>query len=104
MAQDAGEDVLPGVLLHVVEPPGPVDGAGHVFANFHRLFDSVDNDAVLFVDVGDGGAVQRAVVGRLAAALGVEGGAVQRHQIPVFARLTGQDRGGERPHKGVGVV
>ena len=67
----------------------------HVFANFHCFFDSVDHHAVFFVDVGDGNAVQCAVVRRLAAALGVEGGAVQRHQKPVFPRLTGQDRGGE---------
>ena len=28
LVQDAGEDVLAGVLLHLVEAPLPVDGAG----------------------------------------------------------------------------
>ena len=96
--------MLPGVLLHVVEPPGPIDDARHVFANFHRFFDRVDNDTVPLMDVGDGGAVQCAVVRGLAAALGVEGGAVQCHQKAGFPRLTGQDRGGKYRHKGVGIV
>lgn len=103
-AEDAGEDVLSGVLLHMVEAAGPVDGAIHVFANFHRVFDSVEDHAVFLVDVGDGKAVHRAVVGGLAAAFGIEGGAVQRHQVSALARLTGEDRGGEVPQKGVGVI
>ena len=104
MAQNTGEDVLPGVLLHVVEAPGPVNAAGDVFANFHRFFDSVDYHPVLFMDIGDGNAAQGPVVGGLAASLGIEGGAVQGDKIPALARLAGEDFGGKGGEKGVGIV
>ena len=52
--QQAGEDVLAGVLLHVVESAGPVDGALHRGADLHRAAAGVEDHTVLFVDVGDG--------------------------------------------------
>ena len=54
-AENAGENVLPGVLLHVVEPTGPVQAAGNGFPGFHGLITNVENDAVFLLDVGDGG-------------------------------------------------
>ena len=41
--------------------------------------------------VGDGDAIQRAVVGGLSAALGIESGAVQRDEKAFFGFLTGED-------------
>ena len=64
----------------------------------------MENHAVLFVDIGDGGISQGAVVCRLAAPLRVEGGAVQGHQIAGFGRLTGEDPGGEGGLIGVLVI
>jgi hypothetical protein len=87
----------------MVEPPGPVDDTGHVFANFHRLFDSVDNDAILFVDAGTPRR-SACVVGRLAAAHGVEGGCGPRHQKSAFSGSQVRTVGIERLHKGFGVV
>ena len=84
--QDAGEDVLAGVLLHLVEPPCPVDGLCR-FGPGHRPggqgSDHVPDDTRLLVDISDGqhravSKGQGAPVGRLAAALGVKHRAVQR--------------------------
>ena len=96
--------MLAGVLLHVVEPAGPVDAPGDGLPNFHSLVAGVENDPVLLVDVGDGRASQSAVVCGLSAALGVKGSAVQHHFEAVFGLLTGQDRGGELLHEGVLIV
>ena len=75
LVQDAGEDVLAGVLLHLVEAPLPVDGAGDggtglcgLGQGIHR----VPDDAVRLVDVSDMehravGEGQRASVGGLTA-------------------------------------
>ena len=68
-AEDAGDDMLSGVLLHMVEAAGPVQGAGDGAAGLHSPVAGVENDAALFVDVGDMGAAQGAVVRRLAADL-----------------------------------
>ena len=99
LVQDAGEDVLAGVLLHLVKTPRPVDGLcgfgpGHRPSGQGR--DHVPDDTRLLVDIGDGqhravGKGQGAPVGRLAAALGVEHRAVQRdapavrpHLVPAY--------------------
>ena len=103
-AENAGDDMLSGVLLHMVEAAGPVQRTGDGAADFHRLVAGVENDTALFMNIGDMGAAQGAVVRRLAAALGVEGGAVQRDGKAALGRLAAQDRGGEFLQKGVGVV
>ena len=89
--EDAGDDVLSGVLLHVVEPPGPVDVPGNSLPNFHSSIAGVENDPVFFVDVRDGYLSQCPVVSRLPAALWIEGRAVQHHLKAVFPGLTGQN-------------
>ena len=62
--QDAGKDVLAGVLLHFVKAPLPVDGflyrdARHGGVGQGR--NAVPEDAVLLVDIGHGqlGAVRQ---------------------------------------------
>ena len=96
--------MLAGVLLHVVEPPCPVDAAGDGLPNLHFFIQCVENHALFFVDVQHAGVSQSAVIGGLSAALRIEGGAVQRHQKAVFARLTRLNHGGEFRQKRVGVV
>ena len=59
---------------------------------------------VLFLHVQDGDAAQRAVVSRLSAAFGIEGGAVQSHRVPVFHGLAGADRGGKGTQEGIFIV
>ena len=73
-----GEDVLAGVLLHVVEAAGPVqapvDFTGGQFGG-----QQVERAFVGRLDVQDGDVVEVAEVAGLAAALRVEGGAVEDH-------------------------
>ena len=90
-----GNHMIPGMLLHVVEPARPVDGAGDGGANLQLLVAGVEDDTLLLPYVGDMGITQHAEVGGLAATLGVKGGTVQRDRPTVFTLLTGQDGGGE---------
>ena len=102
LVQDAGKDVFAGVLLHFVEPPCPVDAAGHGGAGDSGIGQGVHpvpDDAALLVDIGDGepGSVrqgQGAVVGGLAAAFGVKDRAIQR-ELPAApaVRFGSKDHG-----------
>ena len=101
LVQNAGKDMLAGVLLHFVKPPVPVDAAGSGCAGrcgsgqgIHRMPD----DTRLLVDVQhpQHRAVrqgQSAPVGGLTAALRVEHRAVQRNApaAGLFVRLCGKD-------------
>ena len=100
-AQDSGENVLSGMLLHMVEPPVPVKDAGDGFPDFHFFFKRVENHPAFFMDVQYPDAVQRPVVGGLSAALRIEGGAVQNGQKAVFFPFTGENSGGKFFQKGV---
>ena len=101
LVQDAGKDVLTGVLLHFVKAPFPVDAAGHGSAGnsaFRQSVHAVPEDAVMLVHIGhiQRGTVrqgQGAPVGRLTAALRVEHRAVQRNApaAGLFVRLCGKD-------------
>ena len=103
-AEHPGNDVLAAVLLHVVEAAVPVDGAGEGGADLHRDIHGVENRAVLLLDVQDLRLAQGAEVTGLAAALRVEGRAVQGHEEAIFAGVTAEDPGGEGFQVGVGVV
>ena len=101
LVQDAGEDVLAGVLLHFVKTPFPVDAAGNSGAGnsaFRQSVHAVPEDAVALVHIGhiQRGAVrqgQGAPVGGLTAALRVKHCAVQRNApaAGLFVRLCGKD-------------
>ena len=104
LADHAAADVLAGVLLHVVEASRPVDGAHYSLPDLHFLFTGVENDPALFVDIRHGDAVHLSVVGRLSAALGIEGGAVQHHFEAAFGLLAGEDRGCEFFQKRVLII
>ena len=110
--QDAGEDMLAGVLLHLIEPPFPVDGFGSLGPGhgpggqgIHR----VPDDALALMDIrnvehGAVGQGQGAAVGRLAAALRVKDGAVQCQLSARFARLHSKDTAGGFPAERIGLV
>ena len=88
LVQDAGKDVLAGVLLHFVKAPFPVDAAGNGSAGnsaFRQSVHAVPEDAVMLVHIGhiQRGAVrqgQGAPVGRLTAAFRVEHRTFQRDE------------------------
>jgi len=96
-----GEQVLAGVLLHVVEAARPVDRSGEPVTHDRGLDDV--GDAVALVDhVDDRHAAEPTGVERLAPGGGVEGGAVEID--PAAGVGTGCDGGVEGGEIGVGVV
>ena len=80
------QHVLPGVLLHVIEPPRPVDRAVHRSARARlrprAALDTMCSDlaVVLVHDVDDhaDAIAERAGVERLTAGGGIEGGPIER--------------------------
>ena len=103
-AEDTRDDMLAGVLLHVVEAALPVNHDRYSFPNFHRILANVENNAVFFMYVRHGDAVQGAVVGRLAAALGIKSGAVENHTISAVNLLARENLGGKLTQIGVLIV
>ena len=87
-AEDTGENVLAGMLLHMVETPFPVNDTGYSFTNFHVSLNVVENHALFFMDVGHGKTIQCAVVSALPSSFRVEGGAVQSDEKAFFAFFT----------------
>ena len=74
--------MLTGVLLHVIEPAGPVDDAVHRVVRERRVQHVQDVAVLLVDDVDDAGAAQRAGVERLPAGGRIEGGAIEDHARP----------------------
>jgi len=76
-----GQDVLPRVLLHVIEPPVPIDAAAYRFAggNFGK---KVGNFVALIDDVEHGDSPQSAAIARLTARLRIERRAIQVYSRP----------------------
>ena len=89
-AQHPADDVLSGVLLHVVKAPGPVDFPVDELTHGQCPVTGVENHAVLLLHIQNHRAAQGAVVGGLTAALGVEGGLIQLNQ-PFFPLGTAID-------------
>ena len=83
--------MLPGVLLHQVEAPVPVDDPGNVPPRFQGSIAGVDDLAFPVVDLQHLHAAKRPGVVRLAAPLGVEGGAVQHEVKALFPLFAGED-------------
>ena len=119
LKEERGEQVLAGVLLHVVQASRPVDAAFDRGAGEQWLRGEVPELALLVLfDVGDGGLQTRAAGGsggegagvvRLASAGGVEGAAIerdlpQRRAAGARALADVGDGGGEVGECGVGVV
>src|SRR5262249_32073972 len=117
------QDVLAGVLLHVVEASRPVDGAVHDRTGFGvrgsgfggpvlgagfgfwcRFYDMCDCAVILVPDLDDAEGTERAGVERLSARGGIERRAVERDDGAAAARLDALDAGVKFPKIRVGVV
>jgi hypothetical protein len=98
------EQMLAVVLLHVVEPPDPVDLALHGVAVERPRKQVPDGPVVIGLDVHHGYRIELPVVSRLAAAFGVEGRPVEGHGRVSFPIRPGDDGGGEGGEVGVGEV
>src|SRR5271165_1158195 len=77
--QDSGKQMLAGVLLHVIEAPGPIDGTSNFTAALDRLLDHM-GDAIFFIDhLDDRSAPQRSPIEWLAARGWIKRGAIEIH-------------------------
>ena len=101
---NAANDVFARVLLHMVEPPCPVNASGGGVANIQRLITGVNDDSFFFPHVDDLGIAQNTGVGRLTAPFGIKGRPVQYHLPAGLVLLAGQDGGGEFLQKRVAIV
>ena len=103
-AEHTGDDMLAGMLLHMVEAPRPVELAVDGIAHRQRLIAGVGDDAALFADILHRSTAQHAEVAGLTAALGIEGGGIQHHGEAALALLAGEDGGLKRTQKGVLII
>ena len=85
----AGDDMLPGVLLHQVEAPRPVYSPLHLSPRLQAGGAGVDHRSILLLDLGDWDAVQRTGVPGLPSPFRIEGRAVQHHRPPTLVSSTG---------------
>ena len=87
---EAGDEMLTGVLLHEVQPPRPVDLARHVRAGRQSCRTAVQHRLAAQERLRDVRAAERARVAGLAASRGIKDRAVQLHEPAVFALLAGE--------------
>ena len=98
----AGNQMFPGVLLHEVEAPGPVDCPGDSAGEW--CVHGVEHDAFPLVNIQDPGTAQGPQVARLAPTLGIEGRTVQDHGESAIYRLAREDGSSEFLQIDVGFV
>ena len=101
---EAGDNVLAGMLHREIVPPDAVNHAFDERADSQRRSGRVPDLALLFVDIRDGHAAQQAMVGPLSAALREKCGAVEQDGIGRIHFLTIQNTGIEPAQRGVGFV
>ena len=88
------DQMLAGVLLHVVKTPLPVDGAGHFRTYFQRGIAQVEDVLPLLLYIQHIGASQDTQIALLTAAGGVEGSGIQRHcPAALYLFAAGDHRG-----------
>ena len=92
---EAGEDVLARVLLHMVKSALIIDSALDLRADGALLGAAVNHFSALFVNVEYFCAADEAVIRRLTAALGEERGPVEHDLIAAAALNAGNDPRGE---------
>ena len=93
--QRAAQDMLAGMLLHGVQPCRPVDAPLHRAAHGQRRVGGVKDGLAVGMHRPHGGVPQAAGIAGLAAAFGVESGAVQHHGVAAGSRGAGQHGGGK---------
>ena len=111
---DARDNVLAGVRLHVVSPPGPVQRPVDAGTNGKRDVCEVNDLAraitgYRFAHMGNEAVfacanAQCAPITRLSAACGIKRGLVKLNRKPLICRLTGHNRGIELSRVGLPIV
>src|SRR5262245_27418379 len=95
--------MLSVVLLHVIEPAWPVHDAVHLL-RVEGPFERVPYGVAVAVHVDHAHAVQRALIRRLPAPLGIERAAVEPHARPALMHITALHAGVEGGEVGIRVV
>ena len=90
--EDAGDDMLPGMLLHPRKAQVVVDHPRDLRARFQGRFAQVNHRALPLPGTAHPDAVQGSRVPRLTAALGVKGGSGQRDLPSVRGLRAGKHR------------
>ena len=72
-----GQDVLAGVLLHVIEAPGPIEDALNPVPRSESPLGPMPDASVLLARVGHPGGAEPAAIGGLSSPARIEGGLVQ---------------------------
>ena len=103
-ADDAADDMLTAVLLHMVKAPLPVNHTLYCFPHRNLFVTGVEDHSFLLTGIGNSNAIQTSVVCRLAAALGIKRGAVQLYQPPILPLLTGKNLRSKLLHERVAVI
>ncbi|MPM54288.1 hypothetical protein SDC9_101066 [bioreactor metagenome] len=104
LMDEAAHNVLPRVLLHMVEAARPVQRACYGFARREWSFAGVDYVSVFFMDVGNPDTAQIPMVGGLSAAFRIKGCAVQYDVPAIFPFQAGHHFRGEFPAEGVVII
>ena len=101
---NAGDDMLPAVLLHPQKPGGIVNGPFHRLPSPQGAVAKVDDILPPLLGIQHPDAAQCAGVRRLAAAQGIKGRGVQGHLPAGVGFLTGQDLRLKGPHMAVLII
>ena len=102
--QDAGDDMLPGVQLHPQKAGCPVNLAGDGLPHGQGGIAQMDDFRAVLPGMEHMGGIQRAGVGDLAAALGVEAGGIQDDFIALVRLPAGGDHSLEGGLVGILVI
>ena len=102
--ENAGDNVLAGVLLHSDEPGLPVDVALHPAPRLQGPVTQVDDFLSPFPGVQHRGTAQFAGIRRLPAPLGVEGRGIQNNLKSLGPLLAGNHPGSEPLQVGIFIV
>lgn len=81
----AGYDVLPGMILHMRKPPLPVDLSPHGSALRERSVRIMDDLPAAALHIRHTDAAERPLIGRLSAAFRIKSRVVQHHGKSLFS-------------------
>jgi hypothetical protein len=100
------QDVLAGVLLHVIETAGAIDFALDNLSHRNHVINEVQHGTIVIAigHVEDGTATEVAEIVRLSSRRGIEGCAIKHHENAPIARASFDDRRRKAQQRAVVVV
>ena len=101
---NAGNDVLAGMLLHQVKPPVPIDAAFYHIAHRQRPVAQMDHRFSPLLHIQHLRTAEDTNVAGLSAAFGVKCRGIQRHFIAIRHRFAGDNGGTKLRHHAVFII